>query len=101
MSKLRLGSHNFMVERGRWEKPKRDFIKRICDSCNRIEDEFHIVFNCSRFDDLRNQYIDKSLVQNPSIYNLVKLINSKDKISVRKLGIFFHKVFKIYDSSIL
>ena len=101
LTKMRLGSHNLMVERGRWEKPKKDFGNRLCDICNEIEDEFHVIFHCSRFIDLRNQYIDESLVQNPNMYTLVKLIDIKDESSLRKLGTFFHKIFKVYDSSVL
>ena len=100
LTKFRLGSHNFMIERGRWEKPKTEFLQRVCDTCNKVEDEFHIVFNCSKFNNLRKQHINLSFVQNPSMYKLIELINSEDEIIVRKLGIFLHKVFKIYDGSI-
>ena len=44
-TKLRLSSHRFMVERGRWMKPKVQYIDRKCTLCNDndIQDEYHIV----------------------------------------------------------
>ena len=47
LARLRLGSHNLMIERGRWEKPKRLFCDRLCEACNEIEDEYHVIFKCS------------------------------------------------------
>ena len=42
LAKVRLGSHNFMVERGRWQRPKINYELRICTECNELEEEFHI-----------------------------------------------------------
>ena len=75
-----------------------EFLDRICDECNEVEDEYHVLFKCTRFHDLRKKYIQHSLVQNPSMYEFIKLINSKDHGKVRRLGIFFHKAFNEYDS---
>ena len=45
LTRLRLGSHNFMVERGRWKRPTVPFTHRLCRECDMIEDEFHIFFD--------------------------------------------------------
>ena len=42
ISKLRLGSHNFMVERGRWTRPKTLHTHRLCKTCDTLEDEMHM-----------------------------------------------------------
>ena len=46
LTKLRLGSHYFMIERGRWRKL--DLIDRICFDCNEVEDEFHVIMSCKK-----------------------------------------------------
>ena len=44
LSKIRLSSHKFFVEIGRWSKPKVEYIDRLCTLCDQrdIEDEYHI-----------------------------------------------------------
>ena len=34
LSKIRLISHKFFVERGRWSKPKVEYIDRLCTLCD-------------------------------------------------------------------
>ena len=55
IARLRLGSHNFMIERGRWQHPKIDFNARLCDDCGEIEDEFHVILVCPRFSQMRKK----------------------------------------------
>ena len=90
-----------MIERGRWEKPKRLFSDRLWEACNEIEDEYHVIFKCSRYFDLREKYFRKNIVKKPSMYKLIKLIVSEDYVNVRKLGLFCHFAFKRYDSSFI
>ena len=41
LTKLRLSSHKYLVERGRWLKPKLPYIDRKCTLCN-IPDEYNV-----------------------------------------------------------
>ena len=45
LTKIRLSSHKFFIERGRWLKPKVEYCDRLCTLCERkdIEDEYHII----------------------------------------------------------
>ena len=54
LSKIRLSSHKFFVERGRWSKPKVEYIDRLCTLCDQrdIEDEYHILMTCPHYLDL-------------------------------------------------
>ena len=47
IAKIRMSSHIFFIERGRWLKIERK--KRTCEQCGIIEDEFHIFLECPRF----------------------------------------------------
>ena len=57
-TKLRLSSHKFLVERGRWVKSKVPYSER-CTLCNNpdVQDEFHITLCCDKFNSLREKYI--------------------------------------------
>jgi len=100
LAKFRLGSHSFMIERGRWQRPKLNYSSRICVSCNSVEDEFHIVLECSRFVLLRNKYIPKFLSNHPSMAKFVHFLNSLEGKDLKRFGIFCYKLFIEYNSLI-
>ena len=49
ITKIRLSSHLFYIERGRWSKPKIEAVNRICDTCFVLEDEYHCIIECPKF----------------------------------------------------
>ena len=67
----------------------------------KIEDEYHVIFKCSRYSDLRGKYIGKNIVKKSSMFKFINLIVSENYGVVRKLGIFCHFAFKRYDSTFL
>ena len=67
--------------------------------CNDIEDEFHFVLICPRFDEIRKKYLPYDLYNNPSMFKFIKFLNSNDQLKIRKLGIFLHNAFKIYEAA--
>ena len=95
ITKLRLGSHHFMVERGRWANL--EFIDRICFECNEIEDEYHVVMNCKKYNDIRIKHLPATLYKKPSMYKFVEYINSEDVYKLKKLGLYMFYVFKRYE----
>ena len=60
-ARFRLSSHRFLIERGRWMKPKIELPNRICTLCNDkdIQDEYHMVLKCVHFHTLRIKFINK------------------------------------------
>ena len=42
--RLRLSSHSFPIETGRWSRKKRE--ERLCGKCNVIGDEAHYIYHC-------------------------------------------------------
>ena len=99
ITRLRLGSHNLMIERGRWQRPKVEFIDRICDECGVIEDEFHVLMICKRFDELRKQYFPLALYENPSMHSFIYYLNNANVSEIRRVGVFCYKMFNIYNTS--
>ena len=42
MSRLRMSSHTLLIERGTWLKIPPNV--RLCDECNVLEDEYHVMY---------------------------------------------------------
>ena len=99
LARIRLGSHNFMVERGRWVRPKIAYELRICQQCEDIEDEYHVTMICTRFTTLRKRFLPKELYSNPSMYKFINFINTCKEKDLKYYGIFCHKVFIQYNES--
>ena len=101
VTKLILGSHNFMVERGKWVLPKRDYLDRLCNACQVVEDEYHVVIECKRFDELRKKYIPMKLTDSPSMYNFIQFLNNCRGNELRNFSIFCCKILINYRDVVL
>ena len=55
---LRVSSHRLQIEAGRWSKPHSTLRnERLCSICNKLEDEFHLLFECTLYNKLRQELI--------------------------------------------
>ena len=99
ITKLRLSSHALMNERGRWMNV--EYNLRLCETCNVIEDEFHIVNECRRYNRLRQKYIPYTVYNKPSMAKFINFIDHATGLKLKKLGIFCHKVFRNYSKEVL
>ena len=85
ITKLRLSSHNLLIETGRHKKIPREL--RICPLCHvEVEDEFHYVLKCSIFNDLRRKYIKIYYRHNPSVFKLIQLLSTDNVKDLCNLG---------------
>ena len=91
LTKLRLGSHNFLIERGRWMKL--EIVDRKCQSCGKLDDELHVITECKLFTHWRSIFLPKWLYNKPNIYKFISFLDNVKDEELRKLGIFCHKVF--------
>ena len=99
LSKLRLGSHNFMIERGRWTRPSIEYTHRLCKTCDMLEDEMHIFFECDRYLALCKQFLPSYLFKNPSMYTFIDFLHKADGNLLLNLSRFCYYVFKDYDEN--
>ena len=59
---------------GRWAKPNKiQLDNRKCGSCDVLEDEFHFILQCSRYQDLREIYIKRYFWRRPNMLKLIEL----------------------------
>ena len=57
LTRLRTSSHRLEIEAGRWAKPVSIHVdQRLCTTCYILEDEFHFILECSRYNDLRTAH---------------------------------------------
>ena len=82
LTKLRVSNHKLMIELGRYNHISRD--DRICPVCgsNKIKDEIHFLFYCSKYSIIRDNFFHKIQTLIPSIRHLpvndliIELMNS-------------------------
>ena len=87
LTKLRLSSHNYLVERGRWLKPKLPYIDRKCTLCNipDIQDEYHVNLCCVYFKELRRKYIKPYYYKRHSMNKFVELMKTRNKREIYRI----------------
>ena len=56
ISRWRLSCHDLKIETGGYAKPAIPRETRLCDVCYEIEDEFHAIFICPRYNTIREKY---------------------------------------------
>ena len=58
-SKLRLSSHSFLIETGRYGRNRTERNERRCIMCDSgdVEDEYHFTLICSSYNDIRRLYL--------------------------------------------
>ena len=72
IAKIRLSALPIRIETGRYERPKLEIHERLCPSCNdghSIENEDHFIFQCTKYSEIRQIWIDK-LKKNEDFLNL-------------------------------
>ena len=95
LTRFRVSSHRLAVETGRWHKPQPIKInERKCLLCNSLEDEFHFIFECPLYSDLRQKYIKKYYWKKPCIPKFIDLLQNNSINTVRKLSMFIYDSFK-------
>ena len=87
MTKLRLSSHELMIERGRWLKMS------LCTYCHTIE-----VCVCPQNMAIRKQYIKPYYGKKP--FKFTQLLNTDNLSEMQKLVIFLKRLFAIYSDQI-
>ena len=96
MSKLRVSSHRLEIEVGRWSRPNRTPLdERKCFRCQKLEDEFHFLFECELHSDLRHRYLKRYFWNRPNILKLKELMSSSNKKIICNLAILFRRLLKL------
>ena len=107
ISKIRISSHKFPIETGRYEK--RDKNNRICPlCCNGIGDEHNYICECENqvIKNTRDEYMKIIYKKSPQIVKLSSfdkfkyMFICKDDTLMKDIGILFLKIQKAFDNNI-
>ena len=81
LTKLRVSSHKLRIETGRYGRNRIERHERLCELCTsgQVEDEYHFLFECSCYRQLRLQYIPVFFTTRPNMYKLTLLFRSKNE----------------------
>ena len=96
ITKLRLSSHRLAVEMGRFTRPVATPLdERKCTLCNALEDEFHLLFECTLYRNVRKTYLPCTFWKHRNIPNVINLMTSESPNINIKLGKYIYKAFKL------
>ena len=96
LSKFRVSSHRLEIKVGRWTKPNKTPIENLkCRICGTVEDEFHFLFECPLYVDLRIKHLKRYYRNRPNMLKLQELMLSNNIAEIRNLSMFVEKAFKI------
>ena len=73
-AKFRCGVAPVKIETGRFENL--DVNQRLCHFCNVVEDETHVILDCSAYDDLRNNLFIKAV----SVLPTFNILDANEKM---------------------
>ena len=94
LMRLHSATHRFLIETGRWVKPKPiALVNRKCITCNLIDDEFHFILVCPMYTFFRH-YIPYYYKNRPSMFKFIELLNNNNELIVRRLVLYCFKAFE-------
>ena len=100
LTKIRLSSHIFYIEKGRWGPNIVDVNERKCAICNKVESEYHCLIECPKFNNERQGLLTNELITNPCFHFFVEYITSCDFKIQRKMALLCYKILKEYKDSL-
>ena len=94
LSRLMTSSHRLRIETARWEKPRAPpRHERKCKICNKLDDEYHFVMDCSALNIIRKQLIPQNYWLRPSMAKFLLLINTESSEELNNLAAFCRRGF--------
>ena len=95
ISKLRLSSHPLLIETERYTGIPRAERRCVYYDTQDIEDEYHFVIKCEKYNVLRNTYIPRYFITNSSVHKFIELLNSNNTRMLNNLAIYTIKALKL------
>ena len=89
ISRWRLSCHSLKIETGRYTRPKTPRINRVCELCDLLEDERHVIYACPRYVSIREKYLHLITSTNVSSF-----LNPKYDTMIDTAN-FLHEIEKI------
>ena len=96
LTRIRLSSHSFNIERGRWGAHRVPVNERLCTECGVVEDEYHCLIECCKFEECRQGYLPKTLAKKPSMFQFVNIFKTEYEKECKMLSVLCTRVLREY-----
>ena len=89
--KYRTSNHRLPVETGRWRQIP--LHERKCLRCNNeLGDEFHYLFVCPQFKEIRTKYLKPYYYRHPSMFKAQQLFQNKNIAIIRNMCLMIKQI---------
>ena len=92
ITRWRPSNHRLKIELGRYSRPIIPRNLRLCDLCEQIEDEDHVIFRCPLTNTIRNKYV--ALLENNNDISKILNPNTTDADNIANFLLEIDKKFK-------
>ena len=94
--KFRTSNHRLKVETLRHVIPRIPRIERKCDLCNLNEtaNEYHHIFYCTKFSDIRRQFIPVKYLRRSNFTSFIDIMSSKNEKTMKNVAIYLSRTMK-------
>ena len=100
ITRIRLSSHVFMIERARWNVRVPELRERVCIYCNVVESEYHCLIECPRFTNERLGCLPFDILWNCNLDKFYDFLNCTDLEIQNKLGLLCFRIQKKYQEDL-
>ena len=97
--KFKCANHKLPIVTGRYQGL--DIDDRICTLCdtNEIGDEFHYLYKCTHFNDLRSRYLKSRYYTHPNMEKTKQLFNVTNKKEMLNLAKFIYQIVQHFKTN--
>ena len=93
LTRLICSSHRLYIETGRWSRPVIPRNNRKCATCEKLDDEYHLLLECKLHTANRNKLIKRYYWRNPSMFKCIQLMTTTNQKEIRNLGKYVYQCF--------
>jgi len=61
-----------------------------------LENEFHFLFECNLYNDLRANYIPNYYTSNPNMVKTIEMMMTNDPTDIRNIATYIYKSFELH-----
>ena len=80
-----LSNHKVRIETGRYSRPTIPRENRVCEMCNTLENESHVIFDCPAYHTVRQKYHNLLSIRN----NIVAILNPCTELIVETARLLY------------
>ncbi|MEW8546520.1 MAG: reverse transcriptase family protein [Candidatus Thiodiazotropha sp.] len=96
LAKFRTTNNRLPIEKGRWDNIDRN--ERYCNLCNTnlIGDEFHYIFECEFFNNVRKMYLPKYYLKHYNTFKFAQLMSNSSTKQLHRLSQFVTLILRMF-----